>query len=111
MLFSTVFLFALYVSRPCSVLVEVQLERSMPTVFGRLVSGPSLTRSHRNGWLPERTSLIVLTQGDVLLLCDPNALKQHGRFSIDRDDGPELCQLTSTRYQVQAHSRKLESFP
>jgi hypothetical protein len=53
MLFSTVFLSALYVSRLDSVPVEVQLEKSMLPVFGRPFEDPipcavTGTRGRRN---------------------------------------------------------------
>ena len=78
----------------------------MPTVFRRSRLGPKPD-------IPASERVVVGTnkhhhsnssgcsiKGDVLVLgSDPNALKQHGKFS---GRPPEFMQLTSKRYRVQA---------
>ena len=101
MLFSTVFLFALYVSRPGSVPVGVQSEKSMLPVIGRPLKAKPDAQSSEHGVVvtnrhhPFTSSSSV--ERNVWLLGDPDPMKQHGKLSGNCDDGSIPCLLASSR--------------
>jgi hypothetical protein len=62
---------------------------------------PKRTRSHRNTRSSQRSNMIPALSGlcikrNVWLLCDPDAMQQHGKFSRRGDDGKIPGLLAST---------------
>jgi hypothetical protein len=107
MLFSTVFLFALSMSRSGSVPVGVQLEKSMLPVFGRPLTAKSDTQSSEHGLVTTRAHHRVdssrsSVERNIWFLGNPDPMKQHGKLSGNCNDGPIACLLASTRCQLQA---------
>ena len=78
----------------------------MLPVFGRPLKAKRDTQSSEDGLVAtkhhHRFNSSSSVKGDVLFLGDPDAVKQHGKLSGNRDDGSIACLLASTRCQAQA---------
>src|SRR5271156_5092811 len=90
---------------------EVDAASFRPAFEGQIRHAVIGTRVGHNKRRSRLYSSCSSVERNVLFLGDPDAVKQHGKFSGNRDDGTIACLLASTRGQVQAHCRKLESFP
>src|SRR5580698_8064887 len=107
MLFSTVFLFALWFEPSWLGAGWGSVGEVDAASFRSASSGPEPTRSHRNTGSSQRSNMVPALSGlcinrNVGLLCDPDAMQQHGEFSRHGDDGTIPGLLASTRCQMQS---------
>jgi hypothetical protein len=78
----------------------------MLPVFGRPLKAKPDTQSSEHGLVATkdhyRFNSSSSVERNVLFLGDPDAVKQHGKLSSNRDDSSIACLLAATRSQAQA---------
>jgi len=106
MLFSTVFLFILYVSRSGSVLGRVQWEKSMLPVIGRPLNARRDMQTSEDGVVVTnkhlRLSSSSIVGRNLWSLGDPDPVEQHGKFSGYCYNNSVASLLAPSRCQTQA---------
>ena len=101
MLFSAGFLFALLRELLWLCAVWGSVGEVDAASFRPALLRPNQTRSHRNTGWSQRLNMILGLSGlcikrNIWLLCDPDAMQQHGKFSRHGDDGTIAGLLAST---------------